>query len=133
MSGIDPVAPAPGGLFDSLRALTATLAAMAQTRVALFGTELEEEIDRIAVMLLGAMIALALASLAALFVALLVVALYWDTHRVGSIAAVAGTFVALAGAAGLVVFFNARRRTRLLAATAGEFEQDRKQLTPQAP
>jgi uncharacterized membrane protein YqjE len=48
MNGIDP--SAPGGLFDSLRALIGTLAAMARTRVELFGTELEQEIDRIVVL-----------------------------------------------------------------------------------
>jgi uncharacterized membrane protein YqjE len=76
MNGIDPSARASGGLFDSLRVLLGTLAAMARTRVELFRTELEQEIDRIVVILLGAMKVLALASIALLFGAMLIVATY---------------------------------------------------------
>ena len=76
-------------LFDSLRALIATLVAMAHTRVELFGTEIEEELRRVVALLVGAIAVLALSSLALLFSALVVIVSFWDTHRVAAAASVA--------------------------------------------
>ena len=129
----DSAGPARGGLFDSLRALLGTLAAMAQTRVELLGTELEEEIHRIVVMLLGAMAVLALCSLALLFGAVLVVTVFWDTHRNAAVAGVGIAFLALAAITGMVLRSNVRRRSRLLAATVVELERDRQLLTQRVP
>jgi uncharacterized membrane protein YqjE len=124
MSPVDPSAPAPGGLFNSLRALLATVVAMAQTRVELLGVELEEEIRRIVSMLVGTMISLALASLALLFGAVLIVVACWDTHRIGAVAAVAAGFAVLAVAVSWWVRSNLRRPSRLLGATVRELESD---------
>jgi len=117
-----------GGLFDSLRALIATLVAMAHTRVELFGTEVEEELHRVVALVVGSMIVLALASLALLFSALVVVAAFWDTHRVAAVACVAVGFIALAGLSYFAVRERTRRRSRLLSATLGELEHDLQQL-----
>jgi len=117
-----------GGLFDSLRALIATLVAMAHTRVELFGTEVEEELHRVVALVVGSMIVLALASLALLFSALVVIAAFWDTHRVAAVASVAVGFIALAGLSYFAVRERTRRRSRLLSATLGELEQDLRQL-----
>ena len=117
-----------GGLFDSLRALIATLAAMAHTRVELFGTELEEELHRVVALTVGALVVLALATLAALFGALVVVAAFWDTHRVAAVVFVAVGFLALAVIAYFVVRERTRRRSRLLSATLDQFEQDMRLL-----
>jgi len=113
-----------GGLFDSLRALLATLVAMAHTRVELFGTEIEEEIRRVVVLLLGGLAVLTLASLALLFSGLVVIAACWDTHRLAATAGVALGFVVFTAAAYLVVRAQTRRRSRLLASTLDELERD---------
>jgi uncharacterized membrane protein YqjE len=113
-----------GGLFDSLRSLLATLVAMAHTRVDLFGTELEEELQRVVTLAVGAMLVLALANLALLFSALVVIAAFWDTHRVAAVAGVAAGFGTLAVVSYFFVRARTRRRTRLLAATLGELHRD---------
>ena len=82
----------PGGLLESVRTLLGTLVAMARTRAELFGNELEQELRRIVGMLVGAMVVLALASLALLFAALTIVASVWETHRVAATALVAAGF-----------------------------------------
>jgi uncharacterized membrane protein YqjE len=122
-----------GGLFDSLRALIATLVAMAHTRVGLFGTEVEEELHRVVALVVGSMIVLALASLALMFSALVVIAAFWDTHRVAAVASVAVGFIALAGLSYFTVRERTRRRSRLLAATLGELEHDLQQLGRRSP
>ena len=123
-----------GGLFDSLRSLIATLVAMAHTRVELFGTELEEEVRRVVALLLGGVLVLALASLALVFSGLVVIAAYWDTHRVAAAACVAIGFIVLAAVSYLAVRERTRRRSRLLSSTLDELERDLalldKQISP---
>jgi uncharacterized membrane protein YqjE len=128
MSESETPGRAPGGLFDSLRTLIATLVAMAHTRVALFGNELEDELHRVVELILGAMVVLALGGFALLFTALIVVAAYWDTHRVTAVASVAAVFALLTLVAFVTVRARTQRRTRLLAATIGELEQDLRRL-----
>jgi uncharacterized membrane protein YqjE len=126
MSMDEPDAPArpAGGLFDSLRALLATLVTMAHTRVELFGTELEEELRRVLALLLGGLAVLALASLALLFCGLVVIVAYWDTHRVAATAGVAIGFMVLAAVSYLAVRARTRRQSRLLGSTLDELERD---------
>lgn len=123
----------PGGLFESVRTLLGTLVAMARTRAELFGNELEQELRRIVGMLVGAMIVLALASMALLFAALTIVASAWETHRVAATALVAAGFFMLAVVAYIVTARRGQRTTRLLAATFDELERDLEQLRPRAP
>jgi uncharacterized membrane protein YqjE len=113
-----------GGLFDSLRALITTLVAMAHTRVELFGTEIEEEVRRVVALLLGGVLVLALASLALVFSGLVVIAAYWDTHRVAATVGVAIGFIVLAAVAYLAVRQRTRRQSRLLSSTLDELERD---------
>lgn len=129
MDSFDPGPAAPTGLFVSLRALATTLVGIAHTRVALLGTELEEELARIVVLLIGAMVCLALFGLALLFGALLVVATLWDSHRIGAVASLAAGFLLLAVTAVTVLRWRVRRGAPLLGATLGELERDRHALS----
>jgi uncharacterized membrane protein YqjE len=128
MDDTDAPVTTPGGLFDSLRALIATLVAMAHTRVELFGTEIEEELRRVVALVVGAMAVLALSGLALLFSALVVIVMFWDTHRVAAAASVAIGFIALSIIGFLVVRARTRRRSRFLSSTLGELERDVQQL-----
>ena len=120
-----------GGLFDSLRALLTTLVAMAHTRVELFGTEIEEEVRRVVALLLGGLAVLTLASLALLFSGLVVIAAYWDTHRLAATVGVAIGFFVLTAVSYLAVRARTRRRSRLLASTLDELERDLELLDKQ--
>jgi len=122
-----------GGLFDSLRALIATLVAMAHTRVELFSTEIEEELCRVVALVVGAMIVLVLSSLALLFSALVLIVAFWDTHRLAAAGSVAIGFTTLAVVSYFAVRERTRRRSRLLSATLGELEHDLRQLGRRTP
>jgi len=123
----------PGGLFESVRRLLGTLGTMARTRAELFGSELEQELRRIVGTLVGAMIVLALTSLALLFAALTIVVSVWETHRIAATALLAVGFLIMAVVAYIVTMRRGQRTTRLLAATLGELERDLEQLGPRAP
>jgi uncharacterized membrane protein YqjE len=131
MGDSDVPARPVGGLLDSLRSLLATLAAMAHTRVELFGTEIEEEARRVVALLLGGALVLALTSLALLFSGLVVIAAYWDTHRVAATVCVATGFIVLAGVSYFAVRERTRRRSRLLSSTLDELERDLELLDKQ--
>jgi len=133
MGDSDAIGRTSGGLLDSLRALAATLVAMAHTRVELFGTEIEEELHRVVALVVGGMVVLALSSLALLFSALVVIAVFWDTHRIAAVACVAAGFIALALASFAVVRVRTRRQSRLLASTLGELERDLQLLGRRGP
>lgn len=128
MDDSDAPVATTGGLFDSLRALIATLVAMAHTRVELFGTEVEEELRRVVALVVGTMAVLALSIMALAFSAFAVIAAYWDTHRIAAASSVAIGFSAAAIVSYLVVRTRTRRHSRFLSSTLGELERDLQRL-----
>jgi len=127
--------PAGGGLLDSLRRMLATLLALAATRLELVTTELEEEMHRLARLLLWSLASLLAASLALLLGAATIIVACWDSYRL----AAAGGLTALFTVAALVGWWVVRRQLRerppLLAATRQELERDQAALggAPSAP
>src|SRR5437868_12176705 len=83
MSETSQAEPAPlaMGLFRSLGNLAATVVGIAHTRLELLTTELREEVQRAAQLLLWAAVALLAGMLAAFLGALTVIFYYWETHR----------------------------------------------------
>ena len=118
-----------GGLFDSLKVLTATLIAIAHTRLELFSTELEEERVRLSSMLVWTLVALFCAGLGVVLATLFVVFVLWDTHRLLALGIPAILFLLGAALAWLVVRGKARAKPRLFAASLTELSKDRKELT----
>jgi len=118
-----------GGLFDSLKMLTATLIAIVHTRLELLSTELGEERVRLSSMLLWALVALFCAGLGVVLATLFVVLALWDTHRLLALGIPAILFLLGATLAWLVVWGKARSKPRLFAATLTELSKDRKELT----
>ncbi len=116
------------GLFDSLRAMLATLVALTHTRLELLSVELEQEADRLSGTLLWAILGIFCAGLAVLMIALTIVIAFWDGHRLLAAALVALLFASLAIAASLVVRHRLRTRPRFLSATIGELERDAQAL-----
>lgn len=130
-SGAEQFTPAPGaatGLFRSLTTLVATLLTVAQTRLELLTTELQEEVQRAAGLVVWAFVAL-LAGMIGLFMgALTVVFVYWDSHRV--LAAVLATcaFFFFAGIAVSILMLKIHARPRFLDATLTELAKDGESL-----
>ena len=116
------------GLFRSISNLLATLIGIAQTRFELLTTELQEEIQRAAGLIVWGFIALLSAGVGLVFIGITVILVYWDTNRVLAAIWVTGAFVALAAIAVIVLLVRARSRPRLLDATRTELAKDRAEL-----
>ena len=116
------------GLLESLRNLLATAAAIAHTRLELLGTELQEEMHRVAAIMVWAAVALLAAGIGLFLAALGVIFVFWDTHRLVAALAVTAAFLLIAATAVLVLRAKVRNKPRLLDATLAELAKDRAQL-----
>lgn len=119
-----------GGLFDSLKALAASLVAIAHTRLELLSTELEEERVWLVSTLAWALVALFCAGLAIVLAAAWVVAVFWDTHRLLALGILTGGFFLAAVLAALAVLAKVRAKPRLFAGSLAELAKDHEQLRP---
>jgi uncharacterized membrane protein YqjE len=129
----DPSEEAPSegpirSLFRSLGQLLANVIAVAQTRLELLSTELQEEVHRVAEIMVWTLIVLLSAGIGLFLLALVVIFVYWDTHRVLAAVAVTGAFFAIAVVGGLVLRAKIKGKPRLLDATLTELAKDRASL-----
>jgi uncharacterized membrane protein YqjE len=116
------------GLFDSLKALLATLLGIAHTRVELISTEVEEQFARLVSLLVWGLVALFFAFTAVILSAIAVVVMFWDSNRVLAAAGLAAVFVISAVVAVLGFIARAKARPRLFVASLEELTKDRDQL-----
>ncbi|HEY8539373.1 MAG TPA: phage holin family protein [Steroidobacteraceae bacterium] len=116
------------GLFDSVRRLLGTLVGIAHTRLQLLTTELQEEVQRAAHLLLWAFVALFAAMMALFLTALTVIFVFWDTHRIVAALAVIAAFLAIAIASVLVLQAKLKSKPPLLHDTLAELAKDRDRL-----
>ena len=129
--GADSPAPERGpisALFKSLSNLLATFVAIAHTRLELLTTELQEEMHNIAEILMWSLVAVFAAGIGLFLAALVVIFLFWDTHRLLASLAVTAFFFVLALVAALTLRSKVRNRPKLLENTLAELAKDRKQL-----
>src|SRR5262245_10001415 len=120
------------GVFASLRGALGSALSLLQTRLMLLATEVEEEKQRFATLLMWGLAATLALGVGLVFLAIFITALLWDTHRLqvlGACAAAFGVFGVVAG-----VFFLRLLRTpsTLFAASLSELTQDRASLRGQA-
>jgi uncharacterized membrane protein YqjE len=118
------------GLFESLKILAATLVAVGHTRLELLSTELEEERERLGAMLISTLLALFCFGLGAVLMALLLVAVFWETHRLLVVGLLAALFLTAGAAAWAFAKNKARIKPRLFHASLSELAKDREHLRP---
>ncbi len=130
MEGMSPDRdPAPvTGLFQSLSNFVATLVAVAHTRLQLLTTELQEEVQQVAQLLIWSLVALFAAMMALFLGALTIIFAFWDTHRI--LAAVLTTvgFLLISAVAALILWRKLSEKPPMLDATLAELAKDRDQL-----
>lgn len=129
MPGSDP-GDAGNGIVQSLRNLAATLVALLRTRFELLVTELEEERLRLLQLLFWAAGALFFLGLGILLLTVLVVAVFWDSHRITAIVVLAGIFLAVGAGMAVGVRNRMHARSRIFSASLEELERDKDRLTP---
>lgn len=117
--------PGPAGnLLRSLVRLGGSLVAAAYTRIDLFATELNEDVERGVRLLAWAFAALLTGILGALMTGITVIVLYWDTHRLTATLGVTTVFLGAALACALALRRRLREKPRLLDATRTELQKD---------
>jgi uncharacterized membrane protein YqjE len=116
-------APSPG-VKEALGALGADVAALARVRLELLAVELKEASLLQKRMLQYAVVAALFLAAGLVAVSVLVVVLFWDTHRVAALLAVCIAYVGIGGWALLRLRDLARDAGQPFAATLAEFERD---------
>jgi uncharacterized membrane protein YqjE len=119
-----------GGLLSAVRGLVDDVLALLQTRLELLTIDLEEERYRLVSLLLYTLVALFLCALGILCLGILVVAAFWDTHRLVALGLLTLVFLGAGGAVAFLAWRQARARPRLFAASSTELIKDRQRLAP---
>ncbi|HEY3327763.1 MAG TPA: phage holin family protein [Novimethylophilus sp.] len=116
------------GLFTSIKTLLGTLLGVTQTRLELLATEIEEERLRLTRLLLYGFFALFFFGLGVLLLSVLVIAAFWDSHRLAAIAAVAVMHLGIAFVCAVCLRQQAKHKPRLFSASLAELGKDRAAL-----
>ena len=117
------------GLLESLKALAGTLVAIAHTRLDLLASDLEEERAHLLSLLVLALVGLFFLGIGVVLAAMLLVAAFWDTHRLLVLGLLAGAFLTACIAAWAMAVSKTRTKPKLFAASLSELRKDRQQLT----
>jgi len=116
------------GLIQSLRELLANVVALVHTRLELITTEIEAEIQGAVSVLFWALSALMLAGLGVVMLAILVLVVFWDDHRILAASLLTVAFLGGAGIAAAVTLARIRKRPAFLSASIEELKRDRETL-----
>lgn len=116
-------------MLGSIRDIARTLLALAETRTRLAANELEEQALRFAEIALWAAVAFFFFGVTLVFLAVLAVLLFWDTHAEAVAGVVALVFFAAGFGGAMMVRLRLRDRPKLLEATVAELAKDRERMT----
>lgn len=116
------------GIIDSVKSTLATILQILHTRVELFTTELEEEMHRVAAVLLWGAVAVFSGGLFVLMVAITVIIAAGEEHRLLAALVMTGVFLAILLVAVVLLKSRVSERTRLLSSSLDELKRDRDAL-----
>lgn len=120
---------ATGGLFESLKTLSVSLVGIAHTRLELLSTDIAEEREHLIALLLLVQLALFFLGMGVLLLALLIVATFWESHRLLALGSLTGLFLLASAGTAWLAMHKTRTRPRLFAASLAELSKDRQHLT----
>jgi len=115
----------PLGLLALVRHFGATIIALIYTRIELVATEVEEELQRGVIILIWAILALFFGALSVLMLAVTVLVIFWDEHRVLVALLITFVFIAITAVMGFLAQARVRSKPRFLAASIEELKRDR--------
>lgn len=120
---------AAGGLFTSLKALSANLLGIVQTRLELLATDIAEERERIITLLVLAVAALFSIGVGVVLLAILIVVALWESHRLLALGGMVVFFLMTGAGIGWIALNKLRSHPRPLDASITELGKDRQDLT----
>ncbi len=115
------------GLLESLTVLVTTVVTIAHTRLELLSTDLEEDRQHLFSLLVMSLVALFCLGVGVVLATFLLVAVFWDTHRLLVLGSLAGFFLAVGFATWRFAMHKARTKPRLFAASLSELFKDQQQ------
>lgn len=117
------------GLLASLKTLALTLVDVVQTRLELLSADVAEERVHLTAILISTMVALFCLGVGVVLLAILIVVLFWESHRIMTLSLLTAVF--LAAGAGLwgIAMHKLRNKPRLFEASISELAKDRDQLS----
>lgn len=116
------------GLLGSLKSMTALAVAIAHNRLNLLSTDLEVAREKTVSVLIMVLVALFCICFGALLLALFIVVIFWDTHRLIALGGVAGLFVLIGVVCLLRVIKSLKAMPATFEASLAELAKDYKQL-----
>ena len=116
------------GLLGSLKSLSGLVVAIAHNRLNLLSTDLEIARERTVSVLIMVLVALFCLCFGALLLALFVVVIFWDTHRLLALGSVTGLFLLVGGVYLLRVIRALKRMPATFEASLSELAKDYKHL-----
>ena len=119
---------ASGGLFESLKTLSVSLLSIVQTRLELLSTDVAEEREHLTSFLVLVLVALGCLGVGVVLLAILIVVVFWETHRLVALAGLTGLFLTAAVGLGWFALHRVRTKPSLFEASLAELSKDLQQL-----
>ena len=116
------------GLFVSLKALSANLLGIVQTRLELLSTDISEERERIVTLVVFALGALFSIGIGVVLLAILVVVALWESNRLAALGGMIVFFLMLGAILGWILLNKLRSTPRPFDASISELAKDRQEL-----
>lgn len=120
--------PPSEGLLQSLKNLAISLIAIVHTRLELLSTDLEEGRERFISLLAMAFISLFSLCFGAVLLTILIVVVFWDTHRLLVLGSLTGMFIVVGMLVGAVVVRRLKTMPRMFEASLAELLKDHQEL-----
>lgn len=120
--------PPAEGLLNSLKNLTVTLIAIIHTRLELLSTDLEAGRERFISLLAMAFVSLFSLCFGAVLLTILVVVVFWDTHRLLVLGSLTGLFLITGAVLGAVVVSKLKSMPRMFEASLAELIKDHQEI-----
>lgn len=116
------------GLLSSIRTMATTLVAILHTRLALLSTDLEADREHLLSLLFLSMVALFSLGVGVLLATLLLVAAFWDTHRLIALASLSALFLIAGIATGAMAVHKTKTKPRIFTSSLLELFKDQEHL-----
>ncbi len=116
------------GLLHSLKNLTVTLIAIIHTRLELLSADLEEGRERFISLLAMIFVSLFCLCFGAVLVTILVVVIFWDTHRLLVLGSLTGLFLAAGAILGVLAIRALKSMPRMFEASLTELIKDHHEI-----
>lgn len=116
------------GLLHSLKNLTVTLIAIIHTRLELLSTDLEEGRERFISLLAIAFVSLFSLCFGAVLLTILIVVVFWDTHRLLVLGSLTGLFLIVGTVLGGIVVRRLKSMPRMFETSLAELIKDHQEI-----